>query len=94
MLMRFSMRTATEASAQSDDWQESLCRKALAGHDITPREIDVVVYTYRGHSAKRIAEELLVSESTVKAHLTHAYRKLGVHTKQELIALVDSYRHQ
>lgn len=59
---------------------------------MTPRELEVVTYTYRGYSAKKIAETLLVSESTVKAHLTHAYRKLGVHTKQELIALVDNYR--
>ena len=54
--------------------------------------MDVAVLTYRGHSAKRIAEELLVSESTVKAHLTHIYRKLDVHTKQELIVLIDGYR--
>lgn len=92
MLMRFSTRTAAEATEQSSDWQQDLCRKALAGHDVTPREFDVVLFTYRGYSAKRIAEELLVSESTVKAHLSHAYRKLGVHTKQELISIVDQYR--
>lgn len=92
LLMRFSMRTAAQASTQADGWQEELCRQALAGHDITQREMNVAVLTYRGHSAKRIAEELLVSESTVKAHLTHIYRKLDVHTKQELIALIDGYR--
>ena len=86
------MRTAAQASTQADGWQEELCRQALAGHDITQREMDVAVLTYRGHSAKRIAEELLVSESTVKAHLTHIYRKLDVHTKQELIVLIDGYR--
>lgn len=92
LLMRFSMCTAAQASTQADGWQEELCRQALAGHDITQREMDVAVLTYRGHSAKRIAEELLVSESTVKAHLTHIYRKLDVHTKQELIVLIDGYR--
>ncbi len=91
-LVRFSARTATDASVQGDTWQEGLCREALAGHDVTPREFDVVLYTYRGYSAKHIAEELLVSQSTVKAHLSHAYRKLGVHSKQELIALIDEYR--
>lgn len=92
MLMSFSTRTATEATEKNDDWQQRLCREALAGHDVTPREFDVVLFTYRGFTAKRIAKELLVSESTVKAHLSHAYRKLGIHTKQELIALIDQYR--
>lgn len=92
MLVAYSRGTAAEATVSGDRWQQELCRRATASYDITPRELDVVVYTYRGYSAKKIAETLLVSESTVKAHLAHSYRKLGVHTKQELISLVDGYR--
>lgn len=94
VLVSFSRRMATQAEAYGDNWQESLCREATAAFDITQRELDVVVYTYRGYSAKKIAETLVVSESTVKAHLSHVYRKLGIHSKQELIALVDGYRVQ
>ncbi len=92
LLVAHSRDNAAQASAQGDTWQTDLCRQATVSYDITPREFDVVVYTYRGYSARKIAETLLVSESTVKAHLSHCYRKLGIHTKQELIALVDSYR--
>lgn len=94
MLIRYSGGTVEKSRIQGEQWPEELCREATAAYEVTPRELEVVTYTYRGYSAKKIAETLLVSESTVKAHLTHAYRKLGVHTKQELIALVDSYRHQ
>ena len=80
------------ASQANDDWQRALVHRAVAGHDITDREEDVVLLTYRGLSAKKAAEELIVSESTVKAHLQHAYNKLDVHTKQDLIKLIDSYR--
>lgn len=94
MLIKYSGGTVAKSRIQSEQWPEELCREATAAYEVTPRELEVVTYAYRGYSAKKIAETLLVSESTVKAHLTHAYRKLGVHTKQELIALVDSYRHQ
>ena len=92
VLVSFSRRMALQAEAQGENWQESLCREATGAFDITQRELDVVVYTYRGYSAKKIAEALIVSESTVKAHLSHVYRKLGIHSKQELIALIDGYR--
>lgn len=94
MLIKYSRGAVDKLQIQSEQWPEELCRQATAAYDITPRELEVVICTYRGHSAKKTAETLLVSESTVKAHLSHAYRKLGVHTKQELIALVDSYRRQ
>lgn len=94
LLAAFSSRAVSTANERHDSWQESLCRKATAAFDITPRELDVVVLTYRGLSAKRTAEHLLVSESTVKAHLAHVYRKLAVHSKQELIELIDGYRNE
>ena len=99
VLLRYSTRAtelaqeaAQQASKQGEDWQKDLCARATEGFGITGRELDVVELTYRGYSAKRIAEELLVSESTVKAHLSHAYRKLDIHSKQELIAHIDSFR--
>lgn len=72
-----------------ENWQEELCRSALADLDLSPREFDVAVLAYRGYSAKAIASTLYVSESTVKTHTSHIYRKAGIHTKQELIAYVD-----
>ena len=39
----------------------------------------------RGRNARFIQEELAISYSTTKTHVSRIYRKLGVHAHQELI---------
>lgn len=56
---------------------------------LTPREREVAAYVFRGYSAKRIAEIDCVSLNTVQTHTRNVYRKLGVHSRQELIDLVE-----
>ena len=43
----------------------------------------------KGRSAPRIREELGLTAGTVNAHVSHLYRKLDVHDRQELIDLVE-----
>lgn len=49
--------------------------------DFTPREEEVVELLIAGFSNQRIAERLVIAESTVKVHLRSIYRKLGVNTR-------------
>ncbi|MEU9706867.1 response regulator transcription factor [Streptomyces sp. NPDC047981] len=44
---------------------------------LSVREVEVVRLLARGHSNRRIAAELFLSEATVKTHLIRIYRKLG-----------------
>lgn len=46
----------------------------------------------QGHSLKKIGETLFISTGTVQGHTKNIYRKLDVHSKQELIDLVDEHR--
>ena len=43
----------------------------------------------RGRNAPYIAETFVISISTAKAHIHNIYRKLDVHSQQELINIVE-----
>ena len=60
-------------------------RSALSGIDsLTPAEHRVATLAADGHSNPEIAQQLYVTRRTVESHLTHAYQKLDITTRQEL----------
>lgn len=88
--MRGNRHAANRTPEEQRAWLAERCRKASDGKGLTPKELEVTVFAYRGFTSKRIAEELRVSTSTVDTHLKRAFRKLDVHSRQELIDLVDA----
>jgi DNA-binding NarL/FixJ family response regulator len=61
--------------AESSDIQEKL----------TNRELDVLRLMARGRRNEDIAANLVVTEQTVKNHVTNIFRKLGVETRVEAV---------
>jgi LuxR family maltose regulon positive regulatory protein len=53
------------------------------GETLTPREVEVLRLVLAGHSNRAIAEDLVISEWTVKSHLTRIYRKLDVTSRTQ-----------
>jgi DNA-binding NarL/FixJ family response regulator len=51
---------------------------------LTPRELEIVRMVARGLRNRAIAEQLLISEGTVKIHLHNIYQKLAVDGRLEL----------
>ncbi len=52
---------------------------------LTTRELEIVSRLVSGDRAPSIAKALFLSPSTVRNHLHSIYRKLGIHSQQELI---------
>jgi DNA-binding NarL/FixJ family response regulator len=55
-----------------------------AAPSLTPRELEIVRMIARGLRNRTIAEQLLISEGTVKIHLHNIYEKLEVSGRGEL----------
>lgn len=56
---------------------------------LTEREAAVARLYARGYSLQKVADELHITRSTAQSHIKHVYRKLGVHSRDELIELLD-----
>ena len=57
---------------------------------LTARETEVFMLWATGHGAKSIEEKLVLSSATVRTHIRHIYEKLDVHSRAELIELLES----
>jgi DNA-binding NarL/FixJ family response regulator len=57
------------------------------GHDLTPRELDVLRLAAEGLPNARIGERLGLSVNTVRNHMQGAIAKLGAHSKLEAVSI-------
>lgn len=56
---------------------------------LTLREEEILAQLAQRKRNHEIASELFISEQTVKTHVRNLYRKLGIHSRDELYALFD-----
>jgi DNA-binding NarL/FixJ family response regulator len=100
---RLPLRTAVElavrcgAEVLADRAREELLltgahprRDELSGpRSLTPSEDRVARMAAAGRSNPEIAQELFLTRRTVETHLTHAYQKLGIRSRDELASAVS-----
>jgi len=67
------------------------CQRVANTYLLSSRESDVFFLLAKGRNAAYIAQNLFISEGTVHTHTWRIYRKLDIHTQQELMNLVDNY---
>lgn len=68
---------------------EERCAQLAREWGLTKREQEIFVMLARGRNGAYIQEHFTLSRNTVKSHIKHIYSKLGVHSHQELIDLVE-----
>ena len=59
----------------------------LGDEDLTEREIEVLRHVAGGNRNRDIANELFISEETVKVHIRHIMEKLGATDRTEAVAI-------
>ena len=57
------------------------------GHDLTPREREVLQLLSDGESKDQIGERLFLSPNTVRNHIQGVLSKLGAHSRLEAVAI-------
>ena len=59
----------------------------IADERLTSREIDVLQHVASGNRNRDIAEQLFISEETVKVHVKHIMEKLGARDRTSAVAI-------
>lgn len=79
-----------EESAIVVDSIDLRCNAVVEKYGLSEREAEVLELIARGRDVPTMARMLSISQNTVRFHTKNLYQTLDVHTKQELIDLVES----
>lgn len=79
-----------EGMAASDErWLMLRVVELSRAFDLSPREGEVLTLMAERKTVSQMEKELFVAQGTIKAHISHVYKKLGVHSRAEVLALFD-----
>ncbi|MDR1184386.1 MAG: LuxR C-terminal-related transcriptional regulator [Coriobacteriales bacterium] len=59
-------------------------------YGLSSREEEILKLLVRGRNVSTVAKEIGLSRNTVKTHTEHIYKKLDVHTREELLLRMES----
>jgi len=85
-------RVANLLTALHDLMQKAAAVPEKKTYGLTPRELEVVTCIVEGCSNKDIAKQFIISEETVKRHLSNVFDKTGVSTRLELALFAISHK--
>jgi DNA-binding CsgD family transcriptional regulator len=66
------------------------CGAVAALYDLSPREVEVFFLVAKGRNAEYIQRTLFISTHTAKTHIANIYRKLEIHSLQELLDMIEA----
>lgn len=65
------------------------CKITTETYGLSKRESEILTLIVRGRDFPYIREKLFISRNTVNTHIKHIYAKTAVHSRQELIDIVE-----
>lgn len=68
------------------------CDAIASAQGLSPRETEVFHLLAKGRNCEYISTQLVVTEATAKSHIRKVYRKLGVHSQQALLDIIEFER--
>ena len=77
----------TLAPEATQELVHAAAQPPVPGHDLSAREREVLILMVQGLNNSAIAERLVVSPSTAKAHVSNILAKLGATSRTEAVAL-------
>jgi len=66
--------------------------KELEQIELTNRETDILEHLSKGLNYNEIADNLIISPSTVRKHIENIYKKLQVHNKMEAVLMAQKHK--
>lgn len=69
---------------------DEFAQRIMMTYKLTDRELDVLKLLLKGKTATEISAELVIANGTAKAHINRIYRKLNIHTKEELFEMIPA----
>lgn len=80
---------AKSAPSDPGDGLARACEAISRQYGLSARQSEILLELARGHSSKIIQETLLISAGTVNSHISAIYRKMGIHSRDELVRVVS-----
>ena len=85
--VRGPTRRAAELAATGETARR---RDASTLDELTPQELQIARLLAEGRTTREAAAAVFLSPKTVEYHLRHVYRKLGIRSREELAATLDT----
>ena len=99
MLYAFCFRMILDREDGKKDDESSgghtgeLTMAACLAAGLTNREAEIALLVCRGRSNREIGQELFISETTVKKHLSNMFEKTGIKKREELRQAIQKAPH-
>lgn len=69
---------------------ETCCNRVADKGGPSKREREVLLFLGRGYSPAYVAKKMFLSDSTVRSHIKSIYKKLDIHSREDLLQLIEN----